>query len=528
MCGLTANTMSQGAFRSATASEPGSVPSPPARWHYAPAALAVALVALLVVPRLPPGVCFDDSGDLQTACRLLRPAHDPGYAGYVTLGWFLTRLPGANPAFVITLTCCVCGLLALGLCIVLQLRLGVHPLAAAAVTLLCALHPAIRHNLAVPEVYAPTTALLLGAVVCMQKGERAGHLRHACLAMLLVGLAAGSRPPVLLMLPGFVIGLWALTHRPARKRRAWFFLPVIACLVLPCLYAPVFLWWREPVACDTREHPGLVALGAATDRSEAPAGRTAAVLRRLTGANYGLDWSNSWEALKSRAVWVAQRSMPGPARWLLLLIVPLVVTGLVRTARWSPTTAWSLFGVLGGALALLLLVHTDDAATDYMPVVLTCGVACGTGLSPRTRAGEPPALLATRYVLFVAALLGTVLEYRRPPDIAVERDATDFLHALDVRSLPPETVIITPWFEGTAIRYACADTRRGDIEVVCAQPHAVTSTLARFLSAGTDGRRLVLLVGALERASGCVTQRFRNVWRVEHMPPPAAPNAQPR
>jgi hypothetical protein len=108
-----------------------------------------------------------------------------------------------------------------------------------------------------------------------------------------------------------------------------------------------------------------VALDAATDRSEAPAGRTAAVLRRLTGANYGLDWSNSWEALKSRAVWVAQRSMPGPARWLLLLIVPLVVTGLVRTARWSPGTELEfVIMVIAVSCVKLLSAHNSTQHTS--------------------------------------------------------------------------------------------------------------------------------------------------------------------
>jgi len=518
MCGLPGHSMNQGASRSATAREPGFVKTPPVRRQCIVAALAVAVVALLVVPRLPRGACFDDSGDLQTACRLLRPAHDPGYAGYVTLGWLLTRLPGVNPAFAITLACCLCGLLALGLCVVLQLRLGVHPLAATAVALFCALHPAIRNNLVVPEVYAPTTALLLGAVVCMHRGERTGRGRHACLAMLLVGLSAGSRPSVLLMLPGFLVGIWTVARRHPRKDRARFVLPATACFMLPCVYAPVFLWWREPLACDAGERPGPVA-GRAADRLEVPFGRTASVLSRLTGTNYGLDWSNSWEALKARAVWVARHSTPGPARWLLLPIIPLALIGLVRTACRSPTTAWSLFGVLSGALALLLLVHTDEAAADYMPVVLTCGVACGVGLSARTPAGQPPALLATRYVLLVAALLATVREYRRPPDIAAERDATNFLHALDVRSLPPDTVIITPWFEGTAIRYACAETERRDIEVVCARPDALVPVLERLLAAETDGQRAILLVGEHQRASRCATERFRNVWRVTHVPP---------
>ena len=64
--------------------------------------IAVMVIAAVTVPRLPPGICYGDSGDLQTASATLGIAHPPGYAGYVTLGYLITRIPGVDPACLVS------------------------------------------------------------------------------------------------------------------------------------------------------------------------------------------------------------------------------------------------------------------------------------------------------------------------------------------------------------------------------------------------------------------------------------------
>lgn len=41
-------------------------------------ALALAVIGVVTIPRLPPGVCFSDSGDLQLASATLGIMHLPG------------------------------------------------------------------------------------------------------------------------------------------------------------------------------------------------------------------------------------------------------------------------------------------------------------------------------------------------------------------------------------------------------------------------------------------------------------------
>ncbi|MFQ5490710.1 MAG: hypothetical protein ACE5GE_08320, partial [Phycisphaerae bacterium] len=87
--------------------------------------LTVTLIAAATVPRLPPGVCYGDAGDLQAACALGGIAHPPGYPILVSMGWILTRLPGVEPAYLISLGCLASGIAALALGVVMQIRLGV-------------------------------------------------------------------------------------------------------------------------------------------------------------------------------------------------------------------------------------------------------------------------------------------------------------------------------------------------------------------------------------------------------------------
>ena len=150
----------------------GSEPARGARDSQRPASgllilLATVTVAALTLPDLPPDVCFDDPGDLQAAACHLGIAHPPGYAAYCAAGWARTRIAPVSPPRAITLACWATALAALLLAGVLMQVVGVPPVIAASFVLLLAAHPNVHENLLLPEVYAPTAALLLLAVLCL-------------------------------------------------------------------------------------------------------------------------------------------------------------------------------------------------------------------------------------------------------------------------------------------------------------------------------------------------------------------------
>ena len=163
--------------------------------------LAVVFISVLAIPRLPPGVCFADAGDLQLASATLGIMHPPGYAGYATLGWFVSRVPGVDPAYMVSLACFASGLTAIWFCMLLQIRLGVSSWIAGALGLALTAHPRVWSNLLAPEVYAPTLALLAGAAYLLVRSVHRGVRRDMLLAALLYGLALANRPPLLFMLP---------------------------------------------------------------------------------------------------------------------------------------------------------------------------------------------------------------------------------------------------------------------------------------------------------------------------------------
>ena len=232
--------------------------APPSAWRTPRAqSLAVivcllALVSWLTVPRLPTGICFDDAGDLQLSSATLGIAHPPGYPGYVTIGFLLTRIPGVDPAYVVSVICFVTGLSVLAACVLLQNHLGASIWLSAAVTLALAAHPRFWTNLRAPEVYMPTLALLAWSACFLLRFSITGLRRYLVLAVFLFGMALGNRPPVLFAVPFFLIA-WHFAQRrlAADKRGGWKDLAwMVPLAVAPTVYSLAYIYVRDrPDVC---------------------------------------------------------------------------------------------------------------------------------------------------------------------------------------------------------------------------------------------------------------------------------------
>jgi hypothetical protein len=481
--------------RDATRCAPGENTGPSER-YVLPA--VILLLALLVLPSLPPGVCFDDSGDLQAASRYLGIAHPPGYVGFATIGWLLTRIPGVDPAHMVTLACAASGLAALALCGRLSVRLGAEPLVAASIVVLLALHPSIRDNLFAPEVYAPTLALLVGAMVCLAGFVRTGRARWAAIGAFLLGCAMGSRTPAVLLAPGFLAGLWLACRRKGFARRATARTLGIALALasVPCLYTCAYLWLRDSPA-NLYNHVDLE-----RTTSNPPSPKAGQILRFLSGAGQLRSALRlNWPALRERADWILRHCLPNGPIWLAILL-PVSAVGFVRITRRTPEMAWVLGGVAGGSLLLLLLFHTEGTAADYSPLAVTVAVCCGVALSPARPDPLAEAHLAARYTVFVAACLWAAVGLFERPPIAAEVDASAFLARANVPTLPADAIILAPWSESTALRYACAACGRKDIRVLLAAPERFSSLGASVLADPAVRDRPVYAIRATSTAPG--------------------------
>jgi len=209
--------------------------------------LTVVIVTVATIPRLRPGVCFSDAGDLQLASATLGIMHPPGYAGYATIGYILTRVPGVEPAYVVSLACLATGIVALILCLMIQVRLGVSPWIAGSLALALLLHSRVWTNLVVPEVYMPSLALLLGSAYCLMRYAQLGRRRDVYIAGLLFGLVLANRPTVVWMLPFFLAAWWLARGcwEPSWRRWARTFLWLACCGIGPGLYSLGYVWVRD-------------------------------------------------------------------------------------------------------------------------------------------------------------------------------------------------------------------------------------------------------------------------------------------
>ncbi|MBU0718364.1 MAG: DUF2723 domain-containing protein [Planctomycetes bacterium] len=345
--------------------------------------VTTALIAAVTIPRLPSGVCFGDSGGLQLAAATLGITHPPGYVGYASLGYLATLVPGVSPAYMVSLACWASGLVAILLCVMTQVRLGVATALACAIGLLLTGHARVWSNLLVPEVYLPTLALQASAAYLLIKYARLGRRRHLLAAVLLLGIALANRPPVALTLPFFVIAASIAQRRWATSRRdsAKTFALAAGFLLLPGVYALAYLWVRD--APDT-PYNYLEQYNAEFGTLPNATAGTPAKLERIrwlvTGQQFRDKLGSGWSGVRSRLRWLRNNLLPNRPATLAIASVLVVFGGFVAYRR-CPVSGWLLGGFAIGSIAFLCVYRVYGDAADFLPLLFSAGVFAGVAVS---------------------------------------------------------------------------------------------------------------------------------------------------
>ena len=351
--------------------------------EWLPAMIAVLLVAVVVIPRLPPGICFGDSGGLQLAAVTLGITHPPGYAGYVSVGHLLTWLPGVDPAFAVTLACMLSGLCVIALCTRTQLELGVNPWAAAALSLLLTAHVRVWSGLIAPEVYMPSLALVAGAAYLLMRYARIGRNRYLFSAAVVFGVALGNRPPVVLMLPFFAVGWWLAARRGSIPQARRIRPAVIAVLLTaaPTAYSVGYLWLRDRTATAynymdeyNAEHQSL------PDSAGGPGAKFQRVVWHMSAAQFSSNLGVTWSGVRSRLRWLKSQLLPRPIP--LAIVSLLVCGGAILSWRRSKVGCIVLVGVGLGSVTFVCVYRVYGAAGDFLPLLYAAAVLAGVMLSP--------------------------------------------------------------------------------------------------------------------------------------------------
>ncbi len=508
----------------------------------------LVLVAVLTIPRLPKGICYDDTGDIQLASATLGIEHPTGYGGYATIGYLITRFPVADPAYVISLACLGAGLVALLMCVLIQVRLGTDVWLACAMGALLVWHPRFWINLRAPEVYLPTLAFVTVSAYLLLRYASLGRRRDLYLAALTFGIALGNRPPVLFAVPFFVIGWWFARRRweTTLRQGARSLLVLAGLALLPCVYSFAYIIARDrPDACYNYIDNHNETTHVLPESSDGFAARLHRAYWHVSGQQFreymGDSWRGvvgKWRYIRSQLnygapvtdavvfVYAALGAEPPVGPWFahadVVLLVFLAAIGLVIAFRRCRVTAMLLGGLIVQAFVFVSVYRVYGQAADLLPLVFSGAVLLGvTGSTLFPVRGTLPRRAGACLLATLAALL-LIRDLPRKADGASGVDATTFVEELDLGTFPKDAVIIANWSKSVPLRYAqCALHHRRDLRIITADPAAWIELAQKFPN------RPVYVANPLDPLGPCRREPFRNVFRLECAPagevPPLAP-----
>jgi len=449
-----------------------------------PVALAVLLVAVLALPRLPAGICYNDAGGLQLAAATLGITHPPGYVGYVSVAHLFTYVPGFEPAYAVSLLCLICGLGVVALCALMQIRLGVNAWLAAAMAIWLTADHRIWAGLIAPEVYLPSLAFTAAAGFLLMEHVRTGRNRWLHLAALVLGFAAANRPPVVFVVPYFILAWWLgrRRHSPAGSLALRRLLIVLALGVAPSLYSAAYLWVRDrPETRGNYLDQYNAEFGTLPSAASGPAAKLRRVVWHMSGEQF-----QSNLVQRSRDVWNRLRWLGtevAPSRTAVGIEIALLLGGAAITWRRNRTTCSVVVGLLLSSLTYICIYRVYGLAADITSLIFAGVILLGVVLStllPRRAVGRRRVAAVS---LFVVSAVATVVDVYdgygplRPGSISLPMrrawngDATDFVERLDMPSLPRDAVICSTWDWSPPLWYAqYVLTKRADIAVLNARP----------------------------------------------------------
>ncbi|MGD2108552.1 MAG: DUF2723 domain-containing protein [Phycisphaerae bacterium] len=432
----------------------------PERWGLV---LAVSTIAVIGWRNLPPGVCLDDPGDLQTAAATLGIAHPPGYIGYAAVGWVLCHvLPFVEPAYVVSLMCLACMTVALSLLAVLLTRAGLHVVLAAAMALALLSHRYVWQSLVLPEVYAPTLAGLLGSAFMLLRYAKTQRMRDLCIATGLFGFVVINRPPVVLMLPGFLVAWVVIERRFGTRLKTGLrrflvgavsgLVPVVACVTLLIVRDTPSAPYNYLIEYDDGREVLVKLDGSLHAKLERAAWiLTSVQYRDKLGADFG----------QIRSKWRYIRRQLHVYEWpRFACAVLLLAAGTWYLGRKSPESALVAWGIIVGNLAFVLHYQVHGQAADTLPTVFASAWLGGAALARIVpHAGTRLRIVAwlrtaVAAPVFLIAVVWTIYHSETRYDYAAHRDATAYMTRIDFASLPRDSVVFADWQKSRPLWYA--------------------------------------------------------------------------
>ncbi len=478
----------------------------PAEW--AVLAFLAGAVLLMAAPRLPPGVCTADAGDLQLSATVLGIPHPPGYAAYVSLAHLATYVPGVDPAYLVSVCCMVVGVIVVVLCALLGIRLGAHAWTAGAIALALTGHSRFWQNLTTPEVYIFSIAFLAGSVYALARYARTGKGRSLYLAAFLYGVAMVNRPPILMAAPFFIAGWWIAKRpwAPGFRGVGRSLAGVLAAALLPAMYSFGYLYVRDtPHARYNYIEQHNAESGELPDAQAGPAAKGKRVIWMATGKQFHYRAGNTWKQVRAKFRWL-RYELAGYGVVAPTAVAMMALMGVVVVFRRCPAAAVALCGVAVQGLVFIVSYQDFGQAADSLPLLIPLTVFVSAAVSVLFPIGA----VGLRRGLSIAFAMVIVLHtVRDVPKHANNMGTVEFLRTADLATFPPDSVIFSHWTHAVPLLYEReVHANRRDIEVVIAQPINWLRMAERF-----EGRP-IFVVRSGRWVRGREVTPFRNVWRL--------------
>jgi len=516
-------------------------------WEYGAVGAAIAIVAVCGLLKLPPGVCFGDSGDLQAAAATLGIMHPPGYPGYVSLGYLATLVPGVEPARAVSMLFFLAVPVTVGLLVLTQIRLGVDAWLAAAVGLGFLLHRRVAVGVSAPEVYWPSLGLCAGAVYGLIRFGQGGSRGWVYGAVLAYGVVIANRLPAALFGPGLVVALvlavrarravptisdelsagadcegkgfgsgtdlrgGAVRRRNAMAKRVAL---GVVLLVGPLVYSVGYVLVRDKPGTyyNYLEHYNRE-YGSLPQVADGFGGRVERAWWLLSGRQFA-----SSLRLDGRGIVNRLRALMGVVstdrvvRWVGGL---WVVVGVVMCWRRNRTGCVGACSLGVGAIGYYCVYRVSGQAADVLGLFYALAVfggVAGSVIAPRRAfGGRVGRGVGGRWIgacafvvvgICFAPVIGTRTGWNA--------DAKRFVERAGLDALPQDSVILAPWDAGTPLVYAISQLEgRGDIDVVIAMPGSWRELV------GEMGDRPVFATRRIEPAGTVGWVRHGSLWRWE-------------
>lgn len=471
--------------------------------------VAVTAVAL---PRLPPGICYGDSGELQLVAATLGITHAPGYPIYAALGWLFTLIPGLDPVYAVTLGCLLSGLVVIWLGYATQLRLRINAAVAGTLMLAFAAHDRTWINLIAPEVYAPTLAFQAGSLYLLLRYSRLHRSRDLYLAALFFGVACANRPPVLLSLPFLVAAWWLARRRIEGVTRRSYVGSIGLCIIwasVPGWFSLGYLYMRDaPETAYNYIEQHDAEYNQVPDLGTGVAAKIERVIWHASAREFDYAMGNDLKGAWTKLRWLRKEFFlyqPGT----FVLSVALAAVGLVTLFRRDAITPLLLTGMIASTLVFLCVYRMWGQAADYLPLSWAVVVLIGASTTLVLRGRGM--WLGQQIALAVWATMGalTVWGFFQRPSAALAGDAVPFMQQMDLATLPENAVVIVAWPETPVVFYArYVASPREDITVIAAAAVNWERMLRPF-----QGRPLFATTND-PRMTGFTADAYRNIWRL--------------